>query len=241
MKRALPCEQLCSEGASVKKHVADLRDAGSRRKRQSGFSIVELLVVCVIAMVVMAMAMLQMQPTWQQFQANAGFDEVKATLHQARETAISQRRTIVVKFLTTGTPPCIASGNVQNCISLTQMVVTAGTPPTVALAANPFLVVPIQNNVQFISFAGEPDTPDAFIGVAPTVPNGVYVGATAGPPVGGVLFQSEGTLTNVAGTPINLTLFLGVNNIPTTARCVTILGNTGRVSPYRGTGKAWFR
>ena len=136
---------------------------------------------------------------------------------------------------------CLPNTGVMNCISLTQMVVTAGTPPTVAQAANPFLVVPIQNNAQFLSFSGEPDTPDAFIGAGPSAPNGIYTGAAAGVPASGVQFQSDGTLTNGNGTPINLTLFLGVKNIPTTARSVTVLGNTGRVSPYRGTGVAWFR
>jgi len=213
-----------------------------KQKRARGFSIVELLTVCIIAMTVMGMAIIQMLPTWRQFQANEAFDEAKGTLRQARELAISQRRSIVVQFLTpaAGTP-CLPQAGVLNCISLTQMVVTAGTPPTVAQAANPFLTIPLESNVQFLSFAGEPDTPDAFIGSAPVAPNAIYTGAAAGVPASGVQFQSDGTLTNGNGVPINLTLFLGVNNIPTTARSMTILGNTGRVSPYRGTGKAWFR
>jgi Tfp pilus assembly protein FimT len=224
----------------VKKQEANRRVTGS--SREGGFSIVELLTVCIIAVTVMAMALVQLQPTWQQFQANTGFDQVKGTLRQARELSISQRRTIVVQFLTAaGGTSCLPNAGVLNCISLTQMVVTAGTPPTVSQAANPFLVVPIQNNVQFISFTGEPDTPDAFIGAGPTAPNGIYTGAVAGVPTSGVQYQSDGTLTNGNVVPINLTIFLGVKNIPTTARSVTVLGNTGRVSPYRGTGKAWFR
>jgi len=216
--------------------------ARSKKRRERGFSIIELLTVCIIAMTVMAMAIIQMQPTWQQFQANEAFDEAKATLRQARELAISERRSIVVQFLTpAASTPCLPQGSVLNCISLTQMVVTAGTPPTVAQAPNPFLTIPIENNVQFLSFSGEPDTPDAFIGAAPVTPNGIYTGAVAGVPSSGIQFQSDGTLTNGSGVPINLTLFLGVKNIPTTARSMTILGNTGRVSPYRGTGKAWFR
>jgi Tfp pilus assembly protein PilX len=228
------------EGVSVNKREANRKPTKSRGER--GFSIIELLTVTIIAMTVMAMALVQLQPTWQQFEANTGFDEVKSTLRQARELSISERRTIVVQFLTaSAATKCLPNVGVMNCIALTQMVVTAGTPPTVAQAANPFLVVPIQNNVQLMSFTGEPDTPDAFIGVGPTAPNGIYTGAAAGAPASGFQFQSDGTLTNGNGNPINLTIFLGVANIPTTARAVTVLGNTGRVSPYRGTGKAWFR
>jgi hypothetical protein len=209
---------------------------------ERGFSIIELVTVCVIAMTVMAMAMVQMQPMWQQFQANSGFDQLKTTLRQARELAISQRRTIVVQLLTpaAGTP-CLPSSRVMNCIALTQVTVVAGTPPTQVQAPLPFLVIPIENDVQFISFTGEPDTPDAFIGAPPTAPNGIYTGAAAGVPNSGIQFQSDGTLTNGNGNPINLTLFLGVANMSSTARAITVLGNTGRVSPYRGTGVAWFR
>ncbi len=218
------------------------RKTNQATDRERGFSVIELLTVCIIAVTVMAMALIQMRPMWQQFQSNAGFDQVKTTLRQARETAISQRRTIVVQLLTpAAATPCLPVSNVLNCIALTQVTVVAGTPPTQVQAANPFLVVPIENSVQFISFSGEPDTPDAFIGAPPVAPNGIYTAAAAGVPTSGIEFQSDGTLTNGTGNPINVTLFLGVAGMSSTARAVTVLGNTGRVSPYRGTGTAWFR
>ena len=72
------------------------------RQRMRGFSVVELLTTVIILLVVSAMAVFQMQPMWQQIQANAGLDQVKSTLRQARELAISDRRTIVVQFLNRG-------------------------------------------------------------------------------------------------------------------------------------------
>ncbi|HTR48738.1 MAG TPA: prepilin-type N-terminal cleavage/methylation domain-containing protein [Verrucomicrobiae bacterium] len=213
-----------------------------RRNRETGFSIVELVVVTAIIFIVAAMAVLQLQPAWQQIQANAALSQVKSTLRQGREMAISQRRTIVVQFLTAGaTPLCPQAGNTFNCIALTLMVVSPGNPPTQAIAANPFLVVPLESNVQFMSYAGEPDTPDAFIGAGPTAPNGLYFGSTSGTPTSGLQFQSDGTFTNGNVNPVNFTIFMGEANIPTTARAITILGNTGKVTGYAGTGKAWFR
>jgi len=223
----------------------NLMKAKRRASPQAGFSIVELMIVMIVIFIVSGFAVIQLRPAWQQIQANAALDEVKSTLREAREIAISQRRTIVVQFpaAATGTP-CLPTGNVFYCITLTQMVVVPAVPPappTQVLAANPFLVIPLENNVQFLSYTGEPDTPDAFIGVAPTVPNGFYFGATAGVPVSGLQFQSSGQFTNGTLNPINFTIFLGEPDIPTTARAVTVLGNTGKVTGYQGSGKAWFQ
>jgi len=225
-----------------KKDMRNEIETQRRMNSERGYSIVEMVIVTLTIFIVSAMAVLQLQPAWQQIQANAGMAQVKATLRQARETAISQRRTIVVQFMNAAVAtPCPPSGNTINCIALTQEVVTPGNPPTQAPAPNPFLIVPIESNVGLLSFAGEPDTPDAFIGAAPAAPNGVYFGSTAGVPPSGLQFQSDGTFTNGTVNPVNLTVFLGEANIPTTARAVTILGNTGKVTGYAGTGLAWFR
>ncbi len=240
-----------------------LNKARAKSKRTSlsqtkGFSIVELLTVTAVAMIVMAIAIFELQPTWQQIQANAGWNQVKTTLRQAREAAISERRSIVVQFMGAGTStPCPtgtspdATSGYSICIELFQMQVVSGTPPTTVKAASPFLTEYIEKNVQFISFANEPDTPDNFLSVPPatttppTPPNGIYynsgAGVFAGAPTTGFQFQSDGTFTDGNGVPLNLTLFLGESNIPTTARALTVLGNTGRVAPYHGTGLAWFR
>ena len=96
------------------------------RQRMRGFSVVELLTTVIILLVVSAMAVFQMQPMWQQIQANAGLDQVKSTLRQARELAISDRRTIVVQFLTaaTGTscPPLTPMLRTVNTVGFTQMM-----------------------------------------------------------------------------------------------------------------------
>jgi type II secretory pathway pseudopilin PulG len=229
------------EGVSVKTMEVKPRRARRQQAQERGFSILELLIVTAMIFVISAMAIIQLQPTWQQIQANAAMDQVKTTLRQARETAISQRRTIVVTMPTAaiGTP-CLPGGGIVNCIELYQMVVS-GTPPTAIEAANPFLVIPIENHAQLLSFAGEPDTPDKFIGSPPVAPGGIYYGSNSGAPPSGMQFQSDGTFTNGSGNPINLTLFLGEPNYTTTARAITVLGNTGRVTAYHGTGVAWFK
>jgi type II secretory pathway pseudopilin PulG len=209
-------------GANLKSRCHSFRDA---RHEERGFTIIEMVVVIGIIMIILAMAVIELQPTVQQFRANAAMAQVKGAMRQARELAISERRTIVLKFV----------GN--NTIELFEVNVGAGGVQTVSV--NPFLTLPIENTVSFMTFAGEPDTPDAY-GI-PAVPAGIeFEGVVGGPPIG-MQFQSDGTLTDANGTPINGTVFLGITNIKTSARAVTVLGNTGRVHAFYGTGLSWFQ
>lgn len=190
--------------------------------REGGFSLIEMMVVVVIIGVILTMTLLELQPTVYQFRANAGLAQVKGAMRQAREMAISERRTIVVQFV----------GN--NTIELFQV-----TEPGNVVAALPFMTLPIESTVSFMTFPGEPDTPDTY-GI-PAVPSGIeFAGVVGGPPVG-MQFQSDGTFTDANGNPINGTVFLGITNIKTSARAVTILGATGRVHAWKGSGLSWFQ
>lgn len=213
------------EGVSVKTLEVKSRRARQQRASQRGFSIIELLTVTLLTFVISAMAIVQLQPIWQQFQANAGMDQVKTLLRQAREMSISQRRTIAVQFV----------GN--NTIQLFQYQIqyNGAGAPTQVISANPFLTVPIENNVVFMTFAAETDTPDQFSGTL-AAPGGIYFGGVAGGPGAGMEFQSDGTFTDGLGNPINGTVFVGVAGMPSTARAVTVLGNTGRIKSWRASG-----
>ena len=187
--------------------------------QQAGFSLLEVTMVMAISLVVLGMSVIKLQPLWQQVQANSALQEVKETLREARELAISQRRTIVVKF---------SSGNT---IKLFQVVEPANT-----VSATPFLTLPLPGQAQFLTYTSEIDTPDGF-GIPAS--GGIEFGGVAGTPVSGAEFQSDGTFTDGNGIPINGTIFLGLPNVPTSARAVTILGNTGRIKPYHYTGSVW--
>ena len=57
-----------------------------------------------------------------------------------------------------------------------------------------------------------------------------------------MLFQSDGELVDGATfQPINGTVFLGFPGKNTSARAITVLGGTGRVRGWKGTGANWFR
>lgn len=182
---------------------------------ERGFSTIETVVVVAIVLIIAAMAVVQLDPARQQWQANAGMIQVASQLRQARELAITGRRNVQVQFL----------GN--NQIRLTRLNLPAGAAPTL------LSTVPIQAPVIFMLTPGAPDTPDAF-GNLGAVEFGGLVG---GPPT--MMFQSDGTFVDTAGNILNGTVFLGIPNVPVTARAVTVVGATGRIRMYKGTGRGW--
>ena len=84
----------------MKKQETNSKDT-RRRGNQRGFTIWELAIVCVLLMVISAMAMVQLHPTIQQRQADGAMAEVASQLRLAREMAISTRRQIQVQFVGT--------------------------------------------------------------------------------------------------------------------------------------------
>jgi prepilin-type N-terminal cleavage/methylation domain-containing protein len=187
------------------------RDAGGAR----GFTLVEMVIVVTVALILSAMAVVQLWPMLQQNQANAAMAQLLGQLRGARETAISQRRSIQVQFL----------GN--NTIQLTRMNMPAGTTVLSTLA--------LEGTVQFMLLPGMPDTPDNF-GIKGPIE---FAGLVGGPVT--MMFQSDGTFVGPTGTPINGTVFLGVTGLATSARAVTVMGATGRVRGYRSTGAGWLK
>jgi prepilin-type N-terminal cleavage/methylation domain-containing protein len=186
-----------------------------------GFSMLELLVSVLVMGVMVAATLAEMQPTLQQFHANSAAYLVEGQMRLARQTAIAQRRDIVLTF----------TGN--NKLTLTIQTVPAGGAGTVL--SN----VTLPPTLQFMQWNANGDTPDAFGNALPVCFNytPAPVGACSNPLV--VQFQSDGTLIDGNGNQVNGSMFMGVPNIPTTARAVTILGATGQVRMYHGTGGGW--
>lgn len=170
----------------------------------------------VLVMAVMVAAtLLEMQPTIQQMHANSGVYLLQGQMRLARQMSIAQRRDIVIQFIGT------------NEVKLIRQEIPAGT----TVLSDVFL----PPTVQYMLFAANGDTPDAFgnalticFGSAPGCPN---------PPI--MQFQSDGTLIDGNGNQLNGTVFIGVSNIPTTGRAVTILGATGQIRMYHATGSGW--
>src|SRR5882762_3455611 len=94
-------------------------------KRSRGFTLIETLIV---------ISIIQLQPAMQLYRSRAATDQVKNILRQARELAISNRRSVVIQFV----------GN--NTIQLFQVLQPANT-----VASTPFLTLPLEGYVQFMT------------------------------------------------------------------------------------------
>jgi type II secretory pathway pseudopilin PulG len=191
----------------------------------------ELSVVIMLILIISAMALIAYLPTLQDARFDAAMRQVLDQLRQAREYALTNRRYVQVTF-----PIVVVAGKTQYWVTLTQRNdLTAG-----AGAVNPVLSnIPIQYPAQYTLVSGV-DTPDGFSGGVPTSP--IMFEGLAGGPVGGMLFQSDGELVDGnTFQPINGTVFLGYPGKNTSSRAITVLGGTGRIRGWKGTGATWFR
>jgi prepilin-type N-terminal cleavage/methylation domain-containing protein len=196
------------------------------KKAQRGFSLIELLVVIGLILVVSAMALIQMAPIMADSKMDSSVRQVMDQLRQGREYAVANRRFVQVTF-----PTAVVGGVARYEVVLTQM----NTLTTGAGAINPVLsTLIIQSPAQFAQLGG-PDTPDGYGNGAAIVFNSV-----SGGPIGGMLFESDGELVDGnTFQPINGTVFLGVPGKNTSARAITVLGTTGRIRGWKGTGTLW--
>ncbi len=199
----------------------------ARQRDARGFSLIEMVVVVMVALIISAIAIMRILPNLQNSRSDVAMAEVEEVLRQAREYSIQNRRYVQVAFKTV-----VVGSQSQAQITTTQInSLTANAGSNVVLST-----VTIEEPVQFFLFSGVIDTPDAF-------GNGgaIYFESESGGPSGGMYFQNDGEL--VDGTTyqaINGTVFLGVSSLTNTStRAVTVLGATGRIRAWKFNGSGW--
>lgn len=183
------------------------------KKREQGYSFLELIVVIGMITVILGMALVSTSSMLPAFRANAAMDQVYGQLRAARATAITQRREVQIQFI------------LPNQIQLTRLDQPTGTTDLGTIT--------LEGKAQFNVFTGVPDTPMTFGNAA-----AVYFGGmSGGPPI--MKFNSTGGFVDAGSNPINGTVFVGIVGRQDTARAVTVLGATGRVRQYHWTGSQW--
>jgi prepilin-type N-terminal cleavage/methylation domain-containing protein len=196
-------------------------EASSVRRKDSGFSVTELLIAITIAGILMGAAWTIIINTIPMVRADSALETVVSQLRQARFGAVDQRRNFLVTF--NGTAEIVV---VRQEINITTGAVSGTTP-----VADVFL----PPGVTYTVMAGVPDTPDGFGNSGPVA--GFNCSGNTTPCQ--LTFQSDGEV--LSGTvPVNGTVFFGIAGSKNTQRAVTIMGATGRTKGYRFNGTAWY-
>jgi type II secretory pathway pseudopilin PulG len=179
----------------------------------AGFSLVEILVVAGVACVVMATAVLIMPGAVRDARSDGAMTVVVSELRRAKDLAVTERRDMEVRF--------VAPNEIQ--IWRQEVPVSAGMTRISS--------VRLENSMQFVLMAGLPDTPDGF-------GNGSAIEFDDAP---ALFFRTEGIFTDANANldPLNGTVYLGVPNLPQTARAVTVFGPTALIRSFRWTGQQW--
>ena len=200
-------------------------------RTEQGFSLLEMVVVVMLAFTVMAFAVINTISSSQNARANSAMDAVVSQLRQARELAIAKRRNVQVAF----TAP--------NQIQLTILTLPGETVPPAIPAT--LLNDGVPGGLTYNVFNTLPDTPMGFgnstaINLQQPTGGGAWtcMFTTSGAFVGTA--QSAATLYQATNNnPVNASIFLGVAGKTNTARAVTVFGATGRVRSYYWTGSSW--
>ncbi len=188
--------------------------ASSLRRSERGFSLIETLVVASLAMVLMAMTLVQIRAARATFVADNAMRLVMGELSRARDAAIQQRRFMQVEFVGV------------NEMRLTRREIPLGT----TLVHRTIM----EGNLRFALPAGTPDTQDAF-GAGGALD-------FDGKPLSDICFNGDGMLVQCStGETINGTIFLAAPNDQFATRAVTVLGSTGRVRGFRRLNSTWGR
>jgi prepilin-type N-terminal cleavage/methylation domain-containing protein len=186
-------------------------NACSRAHRSHrGYSAIELLLVLAIMGVVMSMAMLQIGQAQPSMKGDGAMRTMMAQLNTARELSISQRRQMQVIFTAPST------------VQIVRQEIPAGT--TI------LSTVPIEGTLQYGLIAGVIDTPDGF---------GLKAGGIAFGTATALLFNSDGTLIDQNGNPLNGTVFMAIPAVARSFRAVTVMGGTGRIRGFKWDGLHW--
>jgi prepilin-type N-terminal cleavage/methylation domain-containing protein len=202
-----------------------LSNSGSHENRrgESGFSLVEMVVVLGIVLVVAASALMNILPSIKSSRSNAAMELVLGEMRRAHDRAVDERRIYRVTF----TAPQTIQVDVGQ-VAVIGSTITDSSP--VFAAAQPPLTLP--GNIQFLAAPGIPTNPNA-------TPDGLGSGTVAinlDIANGGgtqIYFQPDGRALDGANRLNDGVIYLAEQNNLFSSRAISLYGTTGR-------SKGWF-
>jgi prepilin-type N-terminal cleavage/methylation domain-containing protein len=195
--------------------VTQIRSQNFKRREQSGFSLVELIIVLLIVALLAVIALPQINQA-RRLMKFAGLQrQVVGILRDARQEAMTERKAITIRYVDSSKQIFVydgkfgAFGDSKNLLTdlsgsgIEADEIIYGKPTTASLSA-----------------LGD--------------------GSNVEPIVGGIVefaFQADGTVVNAGNSPVNKALFFfDLRNADTAAFAVSVLGAGGRVKVWRYVG-----
>lgn len=191
-------------------------------RRTTGFTLIESAMVVSILLVLVGVALFQVQPTLRQARADAAAAYVKNQIRSARQRAIDERRNYKMTFVAPAT------------INLFQGTYDAPSNSTVyALVSSIDLPDGMLFELPSVAPASSPDGFDDAYAIDFSVLNST--------PTDSIILRPDGSIfstNDVTTGPTNGTVFMALATDPNSARAVSVFGATGRVKAWRISGSA---
>jgi Tfp pilus assembly protein FimT len=202
-----------------------------RPSGESGFSLLEMMIVCCLFLIVGGMTFMAVQPVLKDARANQAFEDMLMQLRTARQRAITERKQYIVCVGVATPTGALTPLGAPTAQSIQLFRWDAGT----ALSA----AVQITNNklptdMQFQALSGLPNS-------AATVPDAFGNGSTAidfdqnvtGAIKNQVMFMPDGSAHDVNGNLNSGIMYVGRTADLYSSRAVTLYGATGRIRGWR--------
>jgi prepilin-type N-terminal cleavage/methylation domain-containing protein len=201
-----------------------------------GFSLLEMVVVLAIAMIMMSVTFLSLQPALEDSHVNQAYNTALAQVRAARERAIEGRADYIVCFGTDSPSGAATPLGTPTAQSIQIYQWPSGTALSSALQIS---LINLPTDVQFQALSGIPTS-------ATTVPDGFGAGATAldfdqgvtGGKKDQIMFLPDGSARDTSGNLNNGVLYLARTGQLYSSRSVTLFGASGRVRGWRLINKA---
>jgi prepilin-type N-terminal cleavage/methylation domain-containing protein len=189
----------------------------NRRRIQSGFSLIEALVVIAIILIMVGTAIIEIGPALKGAKSSTALETTLGLLRRYHEAAVNQRKIYRITF----TAP------------RTIQVDQQGYDPSGDVTYTPISTDTLPVETQFLCVKGIPTTqtnlPDGFGDGQTAIDFSVDYGG--GQTV--VLFQKDGRATDINGRPNNGVVYIAQPGDLTSSKAVTVWGATGRVKGWR--------
>jgi prepilin-type N-terminal cleavage/methylation domain-containing protein len=178
--------------------------------RTGGFSLIEMMIVVAVIAVLAGISIPVTAAMIARARADSAGVVAGTWLESARNRAVAERRNFRVTFDT----------------DLHHVIIERVEPDD---TVTPISDYALEEDLEFLKFAGTPDTPDRF-------GNASEIDIEGDEPY---MFTSDGSFMDTNGDPVNGTIFLGKPDQPETARAITIFGATGLIRTWKLGGTDW--